>query len=1366
MKKVHNLLKSGIIFSSFTLFSRILGFLRDMITANLLGSTSDVFVFAQRIPNLFRRLFAEGSFSQAFIPILSKYHSDEDNKQMKALIAGAMGWLSVITLAITVLGIIGSSWITIGLANGWYQNYLEGASNKFVHASFLLKITFPYLFFISLVALCGAVMNVVGKVALFSFTPAVLNIAMILSALILPKAFGIDANYALALGVLFGGICQLAIQIPYLYKIGFLVKPSLKVTPGLKQMFKNMVPALIGASGSQINMLVNTIVASFFLAGSMSWLYYAERLIELPLGIFGVAIATILLPTLSRKVRIYQQDNTPENRQAFNNAMDWGVKMILLIALPAMMLLILLGRYIIDLLFFHGQFNANDLYMTNLALICFAFATLPSMLTKTLTNGFYAHEDTKTPMYISLFTIGVNIVLNLVALRIDFWFLALSTSIAALLNSVILYVYLRVKGYYSFSKTVLFTFARAVIAAVVLAVFLLFVPLKYADWSQLGVFSKIVTLSLYGISGVITYLAILFILGFRIEHLVYVDLMPSAATPTANVSIETIPEEPQATDVAIAQGQLPTITTLDHATALRPQPEDPLVEQEDGGNINDKESVSTLSTKKKDLIADSSQTVELESNLNSSEVRDNNVIKERNKRSKVRKGQKQKLTQDSNQSQVAEKDLPQVESFANIQHETKEDLDLTVTTSSLSSFRSEVNNSLNATGKEEVTAIEVAKPSDAASDQSFASVTQGFAETKSNINNITSFNTTLELHNASLDLSSVSINADQTADQTAEKDKKLSEYNNSQACDEALVQLNIATNKQEVDTTLKSESSKLDNVTFNEKSITTKDESESTAKSDTEDVGYSLVKSPTKDHPTQSVSGIKLTIHDNAPTVVEFVEETSSNESSVEKTPRSLSNRLVDLLAQIKTKATNRNAKNTEKDTLEQGVEELTVTDDNQTKAPIQQDKETDVVTVVSSQDSPRENLILTSAVSPDHTDFDNYDKTVVNATASITEEVLESAEKQLEEQTQDLAVYTSVNPEHSEPIMQNGLEMERVSKPSHYAQYSARMLNLKRKNPQSGACLPRVKIEIKSSLSQEQAAQIKELRLVKIQAHEFESFQPDNSEYFSSLIANNPLLANPPEAKLIKSQLERGAIFLDKINPVVEYFNLVSDKQEIVARVKVTGARHVANAANTDDVAAIVLNKQLIKFPKLGILASTYQQKQTTKTSAYLPHDEVETTQQSTANSSVDINQHIDSGLDEIFFDFSDFEDSADSTVKPDYITEGERYDLVDETYLEQALSTTQGQNKLSKIRQLVTTSLGQEQPLEMDVEKLIVDEIIELSLGGNNFDMTTLDAKQIADAVRLAIEQTNLEQAVSGDLNLKSQENQTNDKFKRFNS
>lgn len=557
----HNLLKSGMIFSGITFLSRILGFIRDMVTANLLGAASDIFIFAQRIPNLFRRMFAEGSFSQAFVPIIAKHHADNDNEEMKRMLASAAGWLSLITLTISILGIIFSSYVTMALANGWYHDYLAGTSHKYEYASILLKVTFPYIFFVSLVALCGALYNVIGRVAVFSFTPCILNLAIIFSALVFPRYFGYDVNLSLCLGVFFGGVAQLAFQIPYLKKIGFLVMPRLELTPSIRKMFKNMVPALIGASGYQLNMLVNTIVASFLISGSLSWLYYAERLLELPLGIFGVAIATILLPTLSRKVKQYQDNPNDTTKQNFTNAMNWGVTTSIIVAFPATICMITLGKHIIDLLFHHGQFNLDDLNNTYLALLAFSFSVAPSMLVKTFNNAFYAHENTKVPMRVSLFTIGCNILLNLFALRFGFWFLALSTSFCVTLNALIVYFILRHRNVYRFNRDTWITIARVFIASIALAVTLLYLPTSIREYIQFGTITKIIHLALYGIIGVLVYLAVLFALGFRVRHVKYREILPGDGPSGQQAVMQSQERTPSATPVALATTPTPSTPT-------------------------------------------------------------------------------------------------------------------------------------------------------------------------------------------------------------------------------------------------------------------------------------------------------------------------------------------------------------------------------------------------------------------------------------------------------------------------------------------------------------------------------------------------------------------------------------------------------------------------------------------------------------------------------------------------------------------------------------------------------------------------------------------------------------------------------------
>ena len=299
------LLKSGIIVSFMTFLSRILGLVRDVVVASFMGAGAgaDVFFFANKIPNFLRRLFSEGAFAQAFIPVLTEVQASKDNVELKQFIAKISGTLGVIVFLTTLVGVLGSGVIAAIFGTGWFIAYLndEPAGDKYLLASTMLKITFPYLFFVTLVGLSGAILNTLNKFAVSSFTPVLLNIVIIICAVLLHDEFSTPA-FALAWGVFLGGFVQLAFQIPFLMKAGALVRPRWGWhDPQVKKVRTLMIPALFGVSVSQINLLVDTLIASFLMTGSISWLYYSDRLMEFPLGLFGIAIATIILPTLSKR---------------------------------------------------------------------------------------------------------------------------------------------------------------------------------------------------------------------------------------------------------------------------------------------------------------------------------------------------------------------------------------------------------------------------------------------------------------------------------------------------------------------------------------------------------------------------------------------------------------------------------------------------------------------------------------------------------------------------------------------------------------------------------------------------------------------------------------------------------------------------------------------------------------------------------------------------------------------------------------------------------------------------------------------------------------------------------------------------------
>lgn len=322
-----------------TLLSRILGLIRDVVIANIIGAgaAADVFLFANRIPNFLRRLFAEGAFSQAFVPVLAEYQKSGDMNKTREFIGKVSGTLGGLVSIVTLLAMIGSPIVAAIFGTGWFIDWVNDGPNahKFEQASLLLKITFPYLWFITFVALSGAVLNTIGKFGVMSFSPVLLNIAMIATALLLAPRLE-SPDLALAIGIFLGGLLQFLFQIPFLKQAGLLVKPKWAWNdPGVKKIRTLMIPALFGVSVSQINLLLDTFIASFLMTGSISWLYYSDRLLEFPLGLFGIAISTVILPTLARQ-HVNRSDPSQQSGLDFRNTMDWGVRMILLLGVPAM----------------------------------------------------------------------------------------------------------------------------------------------------------------------------------------------------------------------------------------------------------------------------------------------------------------------------------------------------------------------------------------------------------------------------------------------------------------------------------------------------------------------------------------------------------------------------------------------------------------------------------------------------------------------------------------------------------------------------------------------------------------------------------------------------------------------------------------------------------------------------------------------------------------------------------------------------------------------------------------------------------------------------------------------------------------------
>ena len=512
-----SLLKSGFIVSFMTLISRVLGLVRDVVIANLMGAgaAADVFFFANKIPNFLRRLFAEGAFAQAFVPVLTEYKQGRELPEQQLLIARVSGTLGTIITVVTLFGVIASPLVTALFGMGWFLDWWHDGpqGHKFELASDLLRITFPYLWFITFTAMAGSILNTLGKFAVAAFTPVFLNIAIIAAAIWLAPNLE-QPEYGLAWGVFFGGLIQLLFQIPFLKKAGLLVKPQWGWNdPGVTKIRKLMLPAIFGVSVSQINLLLDTLIASFLMTGSISWLYYSDRLLEFPLGLFGIAIATVILPALSSR-------HVDKSLQAFTKTLDWGIRMVLILGVPAMAGLFFLAEPMLMVLFMHGAFSPDDARMASYSLMAYSAGLLSFMLVKVLATGFYSRQDTKRPVKFGIIAMVANMVFN-IALAIPFSYvgLAMATAASAAINAGLLGFTLHKEGVLKAQPgTWRFTIQVILATAAMVAVILWFSPATEA-WRTTSVIERPWLLAQVIGLGAATYLATLLITGLRPRHI-------------------------------------------------------------------------------------------------------------------------------------------------------------------------------------------------------------------------------------------------------------------------------------------------------------------------------------------------------------------------------------------------------------------------------------------------------------------------------------------------------------------------------------------------------------------------------------------------------------------------------------------------------------------------------------------------------------------------------------------------------------------------------------------------------------------------------------------------------------------------------
>ncbi len=511
--KRRSIIKSSSQFGATTLLSRISGFVRDILFANYFGANAntDAFFVAFKIPNFFRRLFAEGAFSQAFIPVLQEYKIKK-NDLLIEFVQNIFGNLFVVLFIITSLGMYFSEELIYLFAPGFLEN-----SNKYNLASQMLFITFPYLLFISLTAMCSGIFNSYDRFILSGITPIFLNLSLIVFTLFASSLFIIPI-VSLSYGVLIAGVVQLLIQLPLMYKLGFLNIPKINFShTGSMKIIKLMGPAILGTAAVQINLLVDTIVASLLITGSISWLYFSDRLIELPLAIFGIAISIVILPVLSEH---FQKDD----RYEYSNTLAKSIKLAFLIAVPSMLGLIVLSGTITSTLYMYGNFSGFDVKMTMLSLITYSLGLPAFILMKILVTAFYSRQDTKTPVIYSLVGISINILANLTVLYFYLKnpfegahaLIALATSISAWIQVILMSI--KLKKINIIQENIVFNIlSLKVIASSIIMIFLILLYGNVTPFEDdTNVYERAVFLMLNIISGALVFFISLRILGVRL----------------------------------------------------------------------------------------------------------------------------------------------------------------------------------------------------------------------------------------------------------------------------------------------------------------------------------------------------------------------------------------------------------------------------------------------------------------------------------------------------------------------------------------------------------------------------------------------------------------------------------------------------------------------------------------------------------------------------------------------------------------------------------------------------------------------------------------------------------------------------------
>lgn len=505
-----NLLKALATVSSMTLLSRVSGFVRDVLQAQVFGAgpLMDAFVVASRLPNLLRRMFAEGAFSQAFVPVLAEYKTRQGEEATRVLIDKVATSLAILLAIVTVIGVIAAPLLIYATAAGF-----AASPDKFDLSVQLLRICFPYIFFISLVSMAAGILNTWGKMGAPAFTPFFLNLSYIIFTLLAVPYFD-PPIMALAWALFAGGVMQLVFQIPFLRSIKTLPRWNFDLKDsGVRRIYTLMLPALLGVSVTQISLVINTQYQSFMEEGSVSWLYFADRLMEFPSALLGVALGTILLPGLSKRF-------AEANHGEYSRLLDWGLRLTFLLALPAAVGLAMLATPLISTLFQGGEFSPEDVVRTRDALIAYSVGLIGIILVKILAPGFYARQNIKTPVKIALVALvavqSMNLLFIFWPLKLGHAGLALSIGLGACLNALLLYRGIRDHDIYTPEPGWLAFLLKLGIALYLMAGALWFTVGNPEQWFALSRFMRAVWLfGLVGL-GAAVYFAALWLMGFRL----------------------------------------------------------------------------------------------------------------------------------------------------------------------------------------------------------------------------------------------------------------------------------------------------------------------------------------------------------------------------------------------------------------------------------------------------------------------------------------------------------------------------------------------------------------------------------------------------------------------------------------------------------------------------------------------------------------------------------------------------------------------------------------------------------------------------------------------------------------------------------